>query len=55
MMTRSPASVPAELLAAEALEVFQNLQKKVGEMPALLGGKLVGLLALKDLLRTGIV
>ncbi|MBI1756169.1 MAG: KpsF/GutQ family sugar-phosphate isomerase [Fimbriimonas ginsengisoli] len=55
MMTHNPAAIPLDLLAAEALEVFQNLPKKVGEMPVVQGGELKGLLALKDLLRAGIV
>ncbi len=55
LMTRSPAWVEADLLAVEAMEVFQNLPIKIGEMPAVSEGKVVGLVVLKDLLRSGIV
>ncbi|MCB8933607.1 MAG: KpsF/GutQ family sugar-phosphate isomerase [Fimbriimonadaceae bacterium] len=55
LMTRDPKRIEAGLLAAEALEVFQNLPVKIGEMPVVEEGKVVGLLALKDLLRSGIV
>jgi arabinose-5-phosphate isomerase len=55
IMTRNVSTIEPTLLAAEALEVFQNLPKKIGEMPVVEGEKLVGLLALKDLLRSGIV
>jgi arabinose-5-phosphate isomerase len=56
IMSRSPAwTIEPDLLAAEALEYFQNLPRKVGEMPVVEEGKVVGLLMLKDLLRTGIV
>lgn len=55
LMTRNPKRIEADLLAAEALEVFQNLSMKIGEMPVVDAGRVVGLLALKDLLRSGIV
>lgn len=55
LMTRNPKRIEANLLAAEALEVFQNLSMKIGEMPVVDAGRVVGLLALKDLLRSGIV
>jgi arabinose-5-phosphate isomerase len=51
----SAATITPELLAIEALEAFQNYPVKIGEMPVIEGGRLVGLLVLKDLLRTGIV
>jgi arabinose-5-phosphate isomerase len=54
-MTKSVATIEPDLLAVEALEFFQNLPKKIGEMPVLEDGKLVGLLMLKDLLRSGIL
>lgn len=48
--------IEPDLLAIEALEVFQNIpSKKIGEMPVVHDGKVVGLLMLKDLLRAGIV
>ena len=48
--------ISPELLAIEALEVFQNQPKKVGEIPVLDDlGRVLGLLMLKDLLRSGII
>jgi arabinose-5-phosphate isomerase len=55
MMTASPTTVSPELLAIEALEFFQNLTRKLGEMPVVEDSRVVGLLTLKDLLRTGII
>jgi arabinose-5-phosphate isomerase len=54
-MTRDPSTIQPDLLAIEALEVFQNLPKSIGELPVIDHGRYVGLLTLKDLLRTGIV
>jgi arabinose-5-phosphate isomerase len=54
-MTKSPSTIEPELLAIEALEVFQNSSAKIGEMPVVKNGKVLGLLMLKDLLRSGIV
>lgn len=55
IMSTTPATIEANLLAFEALEAFQNYPKKIGEMPVLDDHRLVGLLVLKDLLRSGIV
>lgn len=55
IMTKDPATLDPTLLAVEALESFQNLPKKVGEMPVVEDGRPVGILMLKDLLRSGIV
>lgn len=56
LMVRQVTTIPADLLAIEALEVFQNLPRKIGEMPVLdAEGRVAGLLMLKDLLRSGIV
>lgn len=56
LMVRQVTTIPADLLAIEALEVFQNLPRKIGEMPVLdAEGRVTGLLMLKDLLRSGIV
>ncbi len=55
IMNAEPYVIREDLLAAEALEVFQNLPKKVGEIPVVAEGRLVGLLTLKDLLRSGIL
>ena len=54
-MNTSPSTIEPELLAIEALEVFQNSVHKIGEMPVVANGKVLGLLMLKDLLRSGIV
>ena len=54
-MTRNPTTIEQSLLATEALEVFQNLERKIGEIPVVESGAIVGLLTLKDLLRSGIV
>lgn len=55
MMNAKPLTIEANLLAIDALEVFQNFPVKIGEIPVVDGQRLVGLLVLKDLLRTGIV
>ena len=55
MLNRSAATIEPDLLAFEALEAFQNHPKKIGEMPVVEDRKVVGLLVLKDLLRSGIV
>lgn len=52
---RNPATIEPELLAMEALEMFQNFPVKIGEIPVVEDGRLIGLLVLKDLLRSGIV
>lgn len=54
-MNPSPHTVEPGLLAFEALEVFQNFPVPIGEAPVVEGGRAVGLLMLKDLLRSGIV
>ncbi|MFM9874304.1 MAG: SIS domain-containing protein [Fimbriimonadaceae bacterium] len=54
MSSGGPVCEPG-LLAIDALEAFQNYPKKIGEMPVLADGRVVGLLVLKDLLRSGIV
>lgn len=55
LMNENPATIEPGLLAFEALEVFQNHPVKMGEMPVVSDGKVVGLLMIKDLLRSGIV
>ena len=55
IMNPSAATINADLLAVEALEAFQNYPIKIGEMPVVDHDRLVGLLVLKDLLRSGIV
>ena len=56
IMTKNMTVFPPEMLAAEALESFQNLIKKIGEVPVVDSeNKVIGLLVLKDLLRCGIV
>jgi CBS domain-containing protein len=55
IMNASAATIASDLLAVEAMEAFQNYPIKIGEMPVVDQGRLVGLLVLKDLLRSGIV
>lgn len=55
LMVRNPTSLAPDILAAEALEAFQNYPRKIGEMPVIEDGRVVGMLMLKDLLRSGIV
>jgi arabinose-5-phosphate isomerase len=55
LMNANPATVDPDLLAYEAFEIFQNFPAKIGELPVVEGGKTVGLLVLKDLLRSGIL
>lgn len=54
IMNPGVTTITPELLAVEALEMFQNHPRKIGDMPVIDHGKVVGLLALKDLLRSGI-
>ncbi|MCW5937816.1 MAG: KpsF/GutQ family sugar-phosphate isomerase [Fimbriimonadaceae bacterium] len=55
IMTKNPATIPADLLLVEAVEFFQNLPKKIGELPVLEGEGVVGLLMLKDIVRSGVL
>lgn len=55
LMSAGASTIEPDLLAVEALEAFQNLPKKIGEMPVVREGRLLGLLMLKDLVRSGIV
>ena len=56
IMNRNITTIPPDLLAVEALESFQMNPRPLGEMPVVDSeGWLVGLLMLKDLLRSGIV
>lgn len=49
-------TIDPNTLAVEALEIFQNYPKKIGEIPVLnSSGKVIGSLVLKDLLRCGII
>lgn len=56
LMTRTPYVIEGNPLAVEALHLFESLPVKIGEMPVLdAQRKPIGMLMLKDLLRTGIV
>lgn len=55
IMNAEAGTITPDLLAIEALEAFQNYPVKIGEMPVIEHDRLVGLLVLKDLLRSGIV
>lgn len=55
-MNRAPHVVKGNPLAMEVFHLFQSLPAKIGDMPVLDEmGKPVGIVALKDLLRVGIV
>lgn len=54
-MTSNPGTIEPGLLAIEGLEMFQNYDRPIGEMPVVDSGRVVGLLMMKDLLRAGIV
>lgn len=56
LMNPGVSTIEPELLAVEALEAFQNHPHPIGEMPVLSADrKVLGILMLKDLLRSGIV
>ncbi|MFI5384964.1 MAG: SIS domain-containing protein [Fimbriimonadales bacterium] len=62
LMTAGVTTIDPDLMAIDAFEVFQNLPKKpnqktagIGEMPVVRDGRLLGLLMLKDLVRSGIL
>ncbi|MGE0000799.1 MAG: SIS domain-containing protein [Fimbriimonadaceae bacterium] len=55
LMTRDPASVSPEMLAMEGLEFMENFPKKIGEVPVVFSGRPVGILMLKDLVRSGLI
>jgi len=54
-MSTGVTTIAPDLLAVDALEFFQNLPHAFGELPVVSDGKLVGLLMLKDLTRSGII
>jgi arabinose-5-phosphate isomerase len=54
-MSAAATTISPDLLALEAFEFFQNLPHPYGELPVVKSGKLVGLLMLKDLTRSGII
>lgn len=55
-MTRTPRSIDADPLAAEALANFEGGPVKFGDLPVLdADGRPIGVLTLKDLIRAGIV
>ncbi|HLX77949.1 MAG TPA: KpsF/GutQ family sugar-phosphate isomerase, partial [Acidimicrobiales bacterium] len=62
LMTSGVSTIEPEMLAIDAFEVFQNMPRKpnqktagIGEMPVVRDGHLLGLLMLKDLVRSGIL
>lgn len=56
LMSAGPTTLDADLLAIDALEYFQNLERKIGEIPVVdADGRVKGLIVLKDLLRSGIL
>jgi arabinose-5-phosphate isomerase len=55
MMNPHPMVIDPDLLAIEAIEIFQNFPAKIGELPVIQNGKLIGLAVLKDIVRSGIL
>jgi arabinose-5-phosphate isomerase len=55
VMTPNPLTVSPKIPAVEALELFESLPQKVGELPVVQDGRVVGLVMLKDLVRLGLV
>jgi arabinose-5-phosphate isomerase len=56
VMTRTPLTIEPDALAAEGLRLFQEFPADIGEIPVVDTAKRpVGMLMLKDLLKTGIV
>ena len=53
--TPNPRTLGPTMLAFEALEFFENLTAKIGEVPVVEDGRVVGLLVLKDLVRAGLI
>jgi arabinose-5-phosphate isomerase len=53
IMTKTPKTIASDRLATEGLKIMESL--KIGEMPVLADGKVVGMLMLKDLLEAGLV
>lgn len=54
MMNPNPHRIAPDILAVEALEIFENFPRKIGEMPVVEGDCVVGLVTLKDLVRLGL-
>lgn len=54
IMNPHVSTIEPDLLAVDALEIFQNHARKIGDMPVVEQSRVVGILSLKDLLRSGI-
>lgn len=54
LLIRDPLIISPDVTAVEALESFENAPKKIGEMPVVENGVVVGLIVLKDLIRLGL-
>lgn len=54
MMNPDPHRIAPDVLAVEALEMFENVPRKIGEMPVVEEDRVVGLITLKDLVRLGL-
>jgi arabinose-5-phosphate isomerase len=54
LLTVNPLTISADMTAVEALEFFESAPKKIGEMPVVENGVVVGLVVLKDLIRLGL-
>lgn len=54
LMTEHPSTLEADAMAVEALDLFESIPIKIGEIPVLDGDQVVGLVMLKDLVRLGL-
>lgn len=54
MMTASPISVAADILAFEALKIMEDRPSQISVLPVTDGGKCIGLLRLHDVVRSGL-
>jgi arabinose-5-phosphate isomerase len=55
VMSAQPTTVSPDMLAVEALDLFESLPTKIGELPVVQAGTPVGIVMLKDLVRLGLV
>ncbi|MCS6874197.1 MAG: KpsF/GutQ family sugar-phosphate isomerase [Pyrinomonadaceae bacterium] len=54
MMTRSPITAEAEMLAYDALKLMENRPSQISVLPVVENGKCVGLVRLHDIVRSGL-
>ncbi len=54
MMTRSPVTVEANMLAYDALQLMENRPSQISVLPVIEKGKCIGLIRLHDIVRSGL-